>query len=73
MKWKTSVSFFLDGDSSGLNEDDLLASIATLESLAKCCGVEMLSLREKLTANGGKIVEYLLRNTVKDEDFIEVR
>ncbi|XP_046854651.1 GTP-binding protein 1-like [Xenia sp. Carnegie-2017] len=62
-----------DGDSSGLNEDDLLASIATLESLAKCCGVEMLSLREKLTANGGKIVEYLLRNTVKDEDFIEVR
>ncbi|CAB4035456.1 GTP-binding 1-like, partial [Paramuricea clavata] len=61
-----------DGDSSGLNQEDLAASIATLESLTQTCGVEMLSLREKTTTTG-KIVEYLLRREVEDEDFIEVR
>ncbi len=61
-----------DGDSSGLNEEDLAASIATLESLTQTCGAEMLLLREK-TTTGGKIVEYLLRRKVEDEDFIEVR
>jgi GTPase len=64
--------FLLDGDASGLNEEDLAASIATLESLTQTCGAEMLPLREKMTTNG-KIVEYLLRRKVEDEDFIEVR
>jgi GTPase len=61
-----------DGDSTGLNQEDLAASIATLESLTQTCGVEMLLLREKTTTTG-KIVEYLLRKEVEDEDFIEVR
>ena len=62
-----------EGDSSGLNQEDLAASIATLESLTETCGVEMLSLRKKTAAGGGTVVEYLLRRKVEDEDFIEVR
>lgn len=64
---------FLDGDASGLNKEDLAASIATLKSLTETCGVEMLSLREKTTTSGRTIAEYLLRRKVEDEDFIEVR
>ena len=66
------VHITVDGDASGLNEEDLAASIATLESLTQSSGAEMLPLREKVTTNG-KIVEYLLRKKVEDEDFIEVR
>lgn len=61
-----------DGDTNGLNKEDLDASIATLKSLVQSCDAELLHLREK-TSSGGTVVEYLVRKKVEDEDFIEIR
>ena len=64
--------YCLDGDTNGLNKEDLDASIATLKSLVQSCDAELLHLREK-TSSGGTVVEYLVRKKVVDEDFIEIR
>ncbi|XP_057310974.1 GTP-binding protein 1-like [Hydractinia symbiolongicarpus] len=60
-----------DGD-AGLNEPDMEASVATLQSIAEHLGCELSKLREKEMEHG-KTGEYLLRTETIEEDFSEVR
>ena len=57
---------------SGLTEDELLASLATLNSLAVSCNADMSVLRKK-PADKGFIVECLVRQRAAEDDFMEVR
>ncbi|CAL1542833.1 unnamed protein product [Lymnaea stagnalis] len=61
-----------EGDKPGLKEEDYLASIATLKSIAQSLDLECVLLRER-TAEEGKVAEFLLRKRLKCEDFMEVR
>ena len=63
---------FSEGDTPGLKEDDLKASIATLQSIADTLDYEMSELRQR-EVQDGFIVEYLLRKRVDHTDFMEVR
>ena len=57
---------------SGLTEDELSASLATLNSLAVSCNADMSVLRKK-PADKGFIVECLVRQRAAEDDFMEVR
>jgi len=59
-----------EGDDSGLSEDDMKASVATLQSIADLLGSELNHLRDK---ENGTVSEYLIREIMTDEDFTEVR
>ena len=56
----------------GLNNEDLEASVATLECMAGHLNCATVLLREKETEDG-KVAEYLVRETVVEDDFCEVR
>lgn len=66
------ICCLIDGGDSGLNCDDLKASVATLESIADHLNCDSVLLREKETEDG-KIAEYLVREKVVEDDFCEVR
>ena len=62
----------LDSAASGLTDDELEASLATLNSLAVSCDADMTMLRKK-PADKGSIVECLVRKRAAEDDFMEVR
>ncbi|XP_063692306.1 GTP-binding protein 1-like isoform X1 [Bolinopsis microptera] len=61
-----------DGIPDGLCDEDMLASHATLESLADSLDADLSLLREK-QAEEGKVAEVLVRHKPTEEDFTEVR
>ncbi|CAI8013854.1 GTP-binding protein 1, partial [Geodia barretti] len=60
------------GAMSGLNEEDLRASLATMQALASACGADMSVLRER-QAEEGHTADCLVRRRVEEDDFMEVR
>ena len=56
----------------GLNEEDLRASLATMQALASACGADMSVLRER-QAEEGHTADCLVRRRVEEDDFMEVR
>ncbi|XP_065066312.1 GTP-binding protein 1-like [Rhopilema esculentum] len=61
-----------EGGDSGLNDADMKASVATLQSMAEHLNCDLVLLREK-ESDDGKIAEYLIREKMIEEDFCEVR
>ncbi|RVE75924.1 hypothetical protein OJAV_G00003790 [Oryzias javanicus] len=61
-----------DGGDYGLNEKDMEASVATVRSLCEQIEADLILLRER-TESGGKIRDYLIRRSVGEQDFLEVR
>ncbi|XP_003972329.1 GTP-binding protein 1-like isoform X1 [Takifugu rubripes] len=61
-----------DGGDSGLDDKDMEASIATVRSLCEQIDADLIWLRER-TDTGGKIQDYLIRQRVGEQDFLEVR
>ncbi|KAL5018142.1 hypothetical protein ScPMuIL_003864 [Solemya velum] len=61
-----------EGDAPGLKPEDLEASVATLKSITESMNLECVQLRQK-NAEGGLVVEYLLRRRVETDDFMELR
>ncbi|KAJ8263821.1 hypothetical protein GJAV_G00141670 [Gymnothorax javanicus] len=61
-----------DGGDYGLDERDMDASVATVQSLCEQIGADLILLRERTEA-GGRIRDYLIRRRVGETDFLEVR
>ena len=61
-----------EGDKPGLTQEDFQASVATLRSIATSLGLECVQLRER-TVEEGTVAEYLLRQKLEPEDFMEIR
>ncbi|XP_034044471.1 GTP-binding protein 1-like isoform X1 [Thalassophryne amazonica] len=61
-----------DGGDYGLNEKDMEASVATVQSLCEQLEADLILLRER-TDTAGKIRDYLARRHVGEQDFLEVR
>ncbi|XP_030590482.1 GTP-binding protein 1-like isoform X1 [Archocentrus centrarchus] len=61
-----------DGGDYGLDEKDMEASVATVQSLCEQTEADLILLRER-TDTGGKIRDYLIRRRVGEQDFLEVR
>ncbi|CAI9739515.1 GTP-binding protein 1-like [Octopus vulgaris] len=61
-----------EGDKPGLKDEDLEASVATLQSIAQSLGLECVCLRVR-QAEKGKVSEFLLRKKVAQQDFMEIR
>ncbi|KAK2142972.1 hypothetical protein LSH36_891g02046 [Paralvinella palmiformis] len=59
-------------DTPGLNEDDMHASVATLESMAASLNADCVVLRQRLE-KAGTVAEYLVRKRADEKDFMEVR
>lgn len=57
---------------SGLSEEDLRASLATVQALASACGADMSVLRER-QGEEGRTADCLVRRRVDEDDFMEVR
>ncbi|CAG12510.1 unnamed protein product, partial [Tetraodon nigroviridis] len=66
------VGMASDGGASGLGDKDMEASIATVRSLCEQMDADLIWLRER-TDTGGKIQDYLIRQHVGEQDFLEVR
>ena len=66
------LSRYCPGAVSGLNEEDLRASLATLQALASACGADVSVLRER-QAEEGRTADCLVRRRVEEDDFMEVR
>ncbi len=70
---RTCLPSFPGGYSSnGLSEEELAASLATVQSLATASGADMVQLRQR-TMEGGAAAECLVRRKVEEDDFLEVR
>ena len=63
---------YSEGDSPGIKESDLVASVHTLEKLAETNDASCVMLRQRNTSDG-IVGEYLLRKLVDELDFLEVR
>ncbi|GFR11855.1 GTP-binding protein 1 [Trichonephila clavata] len=61
-----------DDGSSGLSDEEMEASVATLESMATTLEADCVLLR-KHKVEQGQVSEYLVRKRAKDNDFVEVR
>ncbi|KAM4594244.1 LOW QUALITY PROTEIN: GTP-binding protein 1-like [Fundulus diaphanus] len=61
-----------DGGDYGLDEKDMEASVATVQSMCEQIEADLILLRER-TESGGKIRDYLIRRRVGEQDFLEVR
>lgn len=68
----TSHPSLSDGGDYGLDEGDMEASVATVQSLCEQKESELILLRERIEA-GGQVRDYLIRRRVGDQDFLEVR
>lgn len=60
----------IGGEDAGLCDEDMKASVATLESISDHLDCELNHLRDK---ENGTVSEYLIREKKTDEDFTEVR
>ena len=70
--FKFIFNFSLDGNKSGLDEEEMAASVATLQSLASTLPADCVLIRERKTDNG-LLSEYLVRRQADEKDFMEVR
>ena len=63
-----------DGSSSGsgLSEEELARSLATLERLAAKCNADLTVLRRRVL-DGGMVAECLVRVRMGQDDFMEIR
>jgi GTPase len=61
-----------EGDRPGLSPEDFQASVATLRSITTKLGLECVELRQR-NAEEGTVAEFLLRQRLDAEDFMEVR
>ncbi|XP_063045097.1 GTP-binding protein 1 isoform X2 [Engraulis encrasicolus] len=61
-----------DGGEYGLNESDMEASVATVQSLCEQIEGDLIPLRERSEV-GGQVRDYLIRRRVGEADFLEVR
>lgn len=61
-----------DASESGLNEDEMAASIATLQSLACTLTADCVRIRERKMDHGA-LCEFLVRKQADEKDFMEVR
>lgn len=61
-----------DGSDDGLQEDDYIASVKTLESLAKELEADCVLLR-KYKVEQGLTGQYLIRKKFNEQDFLEIR
>ncbi|XP_063054997.1 GTP binding protein 1, like [Engraulis encrasicolus] len=61
-----------DGGDYGLNEQDMEASVATVQSLCEQIEADLILLRERAETQG-HMRDYLIRRRVGDQDFLEVR
>lgn len=61
-----------EGEETGLNEDDLVNSLATLKAIAENLNCECTLIRHK-DGQIGKIEEYLIRRIYEENDFLEVK
>lgn len=61
-----------DGKENGLKDDELEASVATLQSLASTLGCSCVKLRERKEI-AGVVVQYLIRRVLDENDFLEIR
>lgn len=61
-----------EGDEAGLREKDMLASVATLQSIADLLNADVNELRKKENEHG-ITKEFLIREKSVEEDFCEVR
>ena len=61
-----------DGEQPGLKQEDFQASVATLRSITESLGLECVQLRER-NVEEGIVAEYLLRQKLDSEDFMEIR
>merc|ERR1712241_1095964 len=57
----------------GLSNDDFMASVATLQSIAETLNADCVILREKLIENERKAAQYLIRLKADEKDFMEIR
>lgn len=61
-----------DGGDYGLDERDMEASVATVQSLCEQVDADLILLRER-TEMAGCVRDYLIRRRVGEADFLEVR
>ncbi len=61
-----------DGGDYGLDEQDIEASVATVQSLCEQVVADLILLRER-TETAGHVRDYLIRRRVGEADFLEVR
>ncbi|XP_068606887.1 GTP-binding protein 1-like [Brachionichthys hirsutus] len=61
-----------DGGDYGLDDKDMEASVATVQSLCEQIEADLIWLRER-SDTSGKIQDYLIRRHVDEQDFLEVR
>ncbi|CAG0885998.1 unnamed protein product [Darwinula stevensoni] len=66
------IGIALDGQDNGLAEEEMAASVATLQSLALALNADCVMLREKKFAKGS-CRQYLVRRRADEKDFMEVR
>merc|ERR1719510_1217207 len=57
----------------GLDADEFMASLATLQSVAATLNADCVLLREKQIENDRKTVQYLIRRRADEKDFMEIR
>ena len=62
-----------DGKLTGLSQEELRASLATLKKMAEPLGASITILHEKEVAEGKFIVEVLVRKVPDDQTFIDLR
>lgn len=61
-----------DGGDYGLDERDMEASVATVQSLCEQIEADLILLRERAESRG-RVRDYLIRRRVGEQDFLEVR
>lgn len=61
-----------DGGDYGLDERDMEASVATVQSLCEQVEADLILLRERMET-AGRMRDYLIRRRVGEADFLEVR
>lgn len=61
-----------DGGDYGLDERDMEASVATVQSLCEQVDGDLILLRERMET-AGHVRDYLIRRRVGEADFLEVR
>lgn len=66
------IYVFLECEKAGLKPEDFQASVATLHSISSSLNLECVMLRERIVEDG-TVAEFLLRQKLESQDFMEVR
>lgn len=68
----SQLMFVLSDGSSGLDDEEYAASVATLQSISTTLDCDCVELRQR-KAKAGLIGQYLIRKRVEETDFMEIR